>query len=66
MKSLVQIIVICLLMILLIYFISSVFNEWFWLYIVIGVAAAIAATALIHKKTYKSPVKRNGQNIVKK
>lgn len=50
MKSLVQIIVICLLMILLIYFISSVFNEWFWLYIVIGVAAAIAATALIHKK----------------
>jgi hypothetical protein len=53
-------------MILLIYFISSVFNEWFWLYIVIGVAAAIAATALIHKKTYKSPVKRNGQNIVKK
>lgn len=66
MKSLIQIIVICLLMILLIYFISSVFNEWFWLYIVIGIAAAIAVAVLIHKKTYKSPVKRNDQNIVKK
>ena len=66
MKSLIQIIVICLLMILLVYFISSVFNEWFWLYIVIGIAAAIAVSVLIHKKAYKAPVKRNSQNIVKK
>ena len=53
MKSLIQIIVICLLMILLVYFISSVFNEWFWLYIVIGIAAAIAVAVLIHKRRVK-------------
>lgn len=66
MKSLIQIIVICLLMILLVYFISSVFNEWFWLYIVIGIAAAIAVEVLIHKKACKTSVKRNGKNIVNK
>lgn len=66
MKSLIQIIVICLLMILLIYFISSVFNEWFWLYVVVGVGVAIAAAALMNKKTGKSPVKRSRQSAAKK